>query len=75
MVLAMSDPLRIVQRVADHPDHDPIAVLLAVVGAPIDLGQIRAVGQVADRLEDQPLFTRANSLTPRDFSLFPVVRS
>src|SRR5512135_2860184 len=51
---AMADPLRIVQRVADHPHDDPTSILPAVVGRSIDLGQIRAIGQVADRLEDQP---------------------
>ncbi len=51
--LAVPEPLRVVPRGADHPHHDPVTILLTVGGRPIDPGQIRAVGQVADRLEDQ----------------------
>ena len=53
--LAVADPLRVVQRVADHPDRDPVAVLLPVVGVLVDPGQVRAVGQGAGRSQDQPL--------------------
>jgi len=55
MNFAVTNPLRVVERIADHPDENPIAILLTVVGSPINLGQIRAIGQVSDRLEDQGL--------------------
>ena len=64
----MTDPLRVVQRVADHSDQDPIAILLAVVRIAINLGQIRAIGQVLDRLEDQPALRRI--FTSRDVTSF-----
>src|SRR5271163_1944533 len=53
MFFIVADPLGVVQRVADHPDDDPIAVFLSAVGRSIDLGQIRAISQISDRLEGQ----------------------
>ena len=53
--LAVADPLGIVQRVADHPDQSAVAVLLTVVGALVDLGQVRPVGQCTDGAQDQAL--------------------
>ena len=61
MIFAVTDPLRVVERVADHPDEDPIAILLAVVGIAKNLGQIRTIGQVLDRFEDQPAFLAPRS--------------
>ena len=70
MFFAVTDPLRVVQRVADHSDQDPIAILLAVVGIAINLGQIRAIGQVLDRLEDQPALRCPRIFTSRDVTSF-----
>ncbi len=58
MDLAVTDPLRVVQRVADHADGDPLTMLLTSGRRPINLGQVRAVSQVEDRSEDQPLYRR-----------------
>ena len=46
MNFAVADPLHVVQRIADYPHEDPVAILLTGVGRWIDLGQIRAIGQV-----------------------------
>ena len=63
MLLAMADALRVVERVAEHADHDPVAVLLPVVRALVNLGQVRAIGQVAERRKINPLLTRASTFT------------
>ena len=66
--LAVADPLGIVQRVADHPDQSAVAVLLTVVGALVDLGQVRPVGQCTDGARLKLLTTRARSFTPVAFN-------
>src|SRR6516162_6535169 len=43
MLLAVTNPLWVVERVADHSDDDPVAILLAVVVALVNLGQVQAV--------------------------------
>ena len=43
MFFAVTDPLRVVQRVADHSDEDPIAILLAVVGIAINLETVASL--------------------------------
>ena len=70
MLLAVTNPLRVVERIADHSDRNPVAVLLPVVVALVDLCQIRAVGQVVDRRKINPLFTRASTFTPRAIICF-----
>src|SRR5271157_1727601 len=73
MNFSVTDPLRVVQRIADHPDENPIAILLTVVGRPIDLGQIRTIGQVSDRLEDQPTLHSRQDLDISRRHFFPEV--
>ena len=63
MLLAVTNPLRVVERITDHSDRNPVAVLLPVVVALVNLCQIRAVGQVVDRAKINPLLTRANTFT------------
>ena len=70
MSFTVSDSLRVVQCIADHPDDDPIPIDLTVVATPINLRQPYAIRQVLDRLEDQAAFTRANSWTPRNIAVF-----
>ena len=73
MNFAVTDPLRVVQRLADHPDENPIAILLTVVGRSKNLGQIRTIGQVSDRLEDQPTFHSSQDLDVSRRHFFPEV--
>jgi hypothetical protein len=68
---AVAHSLRFVQRVADCPPDDPLAILLAVGGRPIDLGRIRTIGQVADWLvRINRLVTHAKIFTRREFVSF-----
>ena len=71
MLLAVTNPLRVVERIADHSDRNPVAVLLPVVVALVDLCQIRAVGQVVDRAQDQSAFHPRQHLYPTCDHLLP----
>ncbi len=50
-----------------------VAILLTVVGRRVDLGQIRTIGQVSDRLEDQPTFHSRQDLGASRRHCFPEV--
>ena len=55
MRLARAGAAGIIEGVLDDPHQDPVAVLLPVVAGAVDLRQVGAVVEHADRLEDQVL--------------------
>ena len=73
MHLLMSGPLRVIERVGNHPDHQAVAVFRARVTRRIDLRQVRAVGQLLERLQDQVFLHADEEFLAASVECFPVV--